>query len=189
MKILDIKNINSIKSAAKILKSGGVLVFPTDTVYGIGCLLMDDAIKKLYKIKNRSLNQPTAVLMTRNFFDAKRTKELILDLPMEEKFLSGQLTIIGSVDDYATLFPKIITADNTIGIRLPQYSWLEELINITGPIVTASANKRGEETPTNFNQISKLIIEESDLVIKTNEKLSPKASTIYDLTKNEILRS
>lgn len=187
MRIIDITELNSIEIASKILKAQGVVIFPTDTVYGIGCLLEDNAIKKLYKIKNRPQTQPTAVLMSRNIFDAKRTKVLEFDYDLENNFYAGVLTIIDDVDNYAIKFPEMITENNTIGVRLPHHIWLEELIDKVGPIVATSANKKGEPAPTNFQEISE-IKEEVDLVIKSSEKISGTPSEIYVLSTQKKLR-
>lgn len=188
MKIIDIKKNNSIDLAVAVLRQGGVLIFPTDTVYGIGCLLEEKAIKKLYKIKNRPEDQPTAVLMSRNIYDAKRTKVLEFDYDLENNFYAGVLTIVDSVDNYAIKFPEMITENGTIGVRLPRYKWLEKLIDIVGPIVASSANKKGESVPKNFREISSQLIKESNLTIQTDEKLLGQPSQIYDLEKDLVIR-
>lgn len=185
MKIEDINSINSIQNTTKVAKSGGVFVFPTDTVYGIGCVLEESAIKKLYEIKNRPAGQPTAVLMNESTFDNVSVFEG--QLPTE--FWDGKMTIIFKVDEFNISFPEMITENGTIGVRLPKFIWLENLIDEVGPIVATSANKKGEQTPTEFAQISDKILEEADIVIKTDEKLSQKASSIFDLAKNQILRN
>ena len=185
MNLIDIKAKKSLEDTTKVAKSGGVFVFPTDTVYGIGCVLEESAIKKLYEIKNRPAGQPTAVLMTENTFDDAS----LFEGQLPNEFWDGKMTIIFKVDEFNISFPEMITENGTIGVRLPRFLWLENLIDQVGPIVATSANKKGEETPTEFVQISDKILEEADLVIKTDEKLSQKASTIFDLAKNQILRS
>ena len=186
--IVDIKNQNSLQDATKVLNSGGVLIMPTDTVYGVGCLMIEEAILKLYQIKNRPANQPTAILMSRNIFDSKRMSELVLPLDIDTEFMAGKVTIIDSIDNYAIKFPEIITQNKTIGIRLPQYPWLEKLIDEVGPIVATSANKKGDETPTKFSEISDQIIKEVNLTIKTDEVLGDKSSAIYKIQTQEFLR-
>lgn len=189
MNIFDITTKDSLQNAAQVLKRGGVLIFPTDTVYGIGCVLNKTAIRKLYKIKNRPSLQPTAVLMSRNVFDGKRNSELVLEPKLDTLFYSGQLTIIDESENYAIDFPKmIVDEDGTIGLRLPQYKWLEKLIDEVGPIVATSANKKGEKAPANFADISEQIIKEADLVIKSDEKISGKPSSIYNLSNQKKIR-
>jgi len=185
--IQDINTKDSLQNAANVLKSGGILIFPTDTVYGIGCLMIEKSIKKLYKIKNRPLTQPTAVLMNRNIFDSKRIEELVLE-KYDEEFMSGKMTIIDSVQNYAIDFPKILTKDQTIGIRLPQDPWLEQLIDLTGPIVASSANIKGDLAPSKFSEINEELINKVDLAIKTDSNLDGKASMVYDIASNKVLR-
>jgi L-threonylcarbamoyladenylate synthase len=185
MELIDIISKKSLEDTTKVAKSGGVFVFPTDTVYGIGCVLDKISIKKLYKIKNRPAGQPTAVLMSESTFDDTS----LFEGQLPNEFWDGKMTIIFKVSDFNIKFPEMITENGTIGVRLPRFIWLENLIDEVGPIVATSANKKGEQTPTQFSQISDKILEEADLVIKTDEKLSQKASTIFDLAKNQILRS
>jgi len=64
MNTIDIKDKSSLETAATTLKQGGIIIFPTDTVYGIGCGLNEQAISKLYQIKNRPFSKPTAILMS-----------------------------------------------------------------------------------------------------------------------------
>lgn len=192
MIILDINHKDSLKTSADILASGGVIVFPTDTVYGIGCLMQEKAIKKLYKIKNRPLNQPTAILLSEEKFSnlrirAKRGNYLQIDKVLKI-YPKGQVTVISSINNYDIKFPDILVKDNNIGVRIPNNKWLQELIDKVGPIVASSANKKGERTPEKYLDLSSEILEEADLIIKTSKKMSGKPSTIYDIENNRILR-
>ena len=192
MKILEIKNKNSQKNATKILKSGGVLVFPTDTVYGIGSILNDLAIKKLYKIKNRPLNQPSAILLTEKLYNflSSRAKSYQIDFKEIKGFRTGEVTVIMPVEYLKLDLPGILVSEaGTVGVRLPNLPWLKDLIDQVGPIVASSANKKGELTPLGFDQVSIQILEEADLVIKTTEKLAGKSSAIFDLTTGKYLRT
>ncbi len=181
MNIINISDKSSLETATKILKSGGVVIFPTDTVYGIGCILEKRAIRKLYKIKNRPATQPTAVLMTKN-----QIGDIKKDIPSE--FWDGQMTVIVPSKLFKYNFPKMILQDGKIGIRLPKFLWLEKLINIVGPIVTSSANKKGEQPPKKFSEISSELIKLADLTIKTNEKLSGVPSSVYDIENDLKIR-
>lgn len=192
MNILEIEDKNSQKNATKILKSGGVLVFPTDTVYGIGSILDEQTIKKLYKIKNRPLNQPTAILLTEKLYNLLSTRAEINQIDFKEikGFWSGQVTIIMPVAYLKLDLPEILVSDaGTVGVRLPNSVWLKDLIDEAGPIAASSANKKGDLTPLRFDQISPQILEEADLVIKTNQELGGKSSAIFDLTTGEYLRT
>jgi L-threonylcarbamoyladenylate synthase len=190
MNILDIKSENSLQNATEVLTSGGVLVFPTDTVYGVGCVLNKSAIRKLYKIKNRPSTQPTAVLMNQKIFKENIKKDLFLPNKIETQFYSGLLTLVIPATDLKIEFPKtVIAEDQTIAVRLPNHLWLSQLIDQVGPIVTSSANKKGETPPKNFADISTQIIKEADLTIKSEEKSGHKPSAIYHLLTRKFIRS
>jgi L-threonylcarbamoyladenylate synthase len=186
MNIIDIKSKDSLENAIRVLQQGGVLVFPTDTVYGIGCALDEKAIKKLYKIKNRPENQPTAILMTKKIYSHSRYSENESILP--GGFWEGKTTVIFPATYFKIGFPEMILKNKTIGIRLPKHAWLEKLINKVGPIAASSANLKSEKTPINFQEISQYLIKESNLTIKTLEPLSGKPSAILDIESNKTIR-
>lgn len=186
MKITDIKDRNSLQNAAEVLKRkrGGILVFPTDTVYGIGCILNEKTIKRLYKIKNRPLSQPTAVLISNKLYHSTCSS---INMRIKE-FLSGEVTLILEKNKIDFEFPKILIKDDKVGIRIPNHKWLEELIDKVGPIVASSANIKGEPAPRSFDEISKQIIEEANLVIRIKGRLSGVSSTVYDTEEDKIIR-
>ena len=188
---INIKDSSSQQGAVQTLKKGGILIFPTETVYGIGCLLFDSSIKKLYQIKQRPLTQATSVLMTPKLFHSKCSSSLSsMDIPekMRKDFLKGQVTIIFKVKQFKIDFPKIITKDNKIGVRLPQFKWLEKIINLTGPIVASSANIKDKPAPATFFEIDKNLFSKADLVIETTIPLKGIASKVFDLDQQRYLR-
>lgn len=182
MKIIDQKDIKSIQNAAEVLKSGGILVFPTDTVYGIGSILNQEAIQKLYHIKNRPLTQPTAILMNKSDIPKSLQKEY-------EKYPAGQATIIANANKYSINFPKILLKHNKIGARIPKDLWLEKLINKVGPIVASSANLAGESTPRKFSDISSQLLKKVDLAVESDIVSLQTPSMIYDIEADLIIRN
>src|SRR3990167_7362523 len=186
MNIIDINNKDSIQYAAKILKQGGILVFPTDTVYGIGCLIDEEAIKRLYKIKNRPLNQPTAILCIQDLIPKICSSTIKGDI--KHDFYKGGVTLLISKNLLGIDIPKILIKDGKIGIRLPQSGWLEKIIDMAGPIVTSSANKKGEPAPSSYSEIDPEIIQKADSAIKTDEKLLGIPSRVYDLELKKFFR-
>ena len=189
MKLINIKSKSSIQNAAVVLKNSGIVIFPTDTVYGIGCILDEKAIKKLYQIKNRPLTQPTAVLISDTLYHKIRSsvKCGIAD-KIFKQHPKGKVTVIMRAEYFKIKFPKILLEDNKVGVRLPQYPWMIELINQVGPIVASSANKKGERPPKKFSEISQQIIKKADLTVETEEILSGKPSAVYDLEKDTFVR-
>lgn len=190
MNIINIRDKDSFYKAVKVLKGDGVIIFPTDTVYGIGCLLKEKAIKKLYKIKNRPLTQPTAVLFSAEIFNKVIRPGLNLELSqkMQKSFFSGKTTLIIPLNYIKLKVPKMLIKDNALGIRLPKYGWLCDLIEKTGPIVASSANPKGRGAPSNFLEIDMTILDLADLVIKTNSNLSNQPSKIYNPITRKYLR-
>lgn len=182
MSIIDINDKNSLEIAADTLKSDGILVFPTDTVYGIGCLLNEKAVKRLYKIKNRPQNKPTAILVTKKYYDDKIAGYF-------KKYKKGKVTLVLNKKLLDFSIPPLIIKDNKIGIRNPNFKWLENLIDLTGPIVASSANRQGEPTPSSFKNLDPNIIKESDLVIASHQKLKGNPSTVFNIEENKIIRA
>lgn len=190
MLAIDIKDKNSIKTTSRILTSGGFFIFPTDTVYGIGCILDEKAIRKLYKIKNRPFSQPTAILLSDTIYTNYARAEIVDKMKtIIEKYQKGKITIIVNANNFKIKFPKILLKDNKIGFRIPADKWLEKLIDIVGPIVTSSANLAGDATPKKFSDINPKLLEHVDLVIKSNKISSNSPSTVYDIETNKIIRN
>lgn len=137
---------NYIDYAAKKLRAGGIGIFPTDTVYGIGCNAFDEsAIKKLFKIKSRSYTKPINVLIS----NKEQLKELVSSISEKEqklidKFWPGALTIIFTKKENTS---NILTSNlNTIGIRMPNDKICLDLLNTTNfPLATTSANISNEK--------------------------------------------
>ena len=130
---------SKLKIPAKIIKNGGIVIFPTETVYGIGTNGLDEkAIKKLYEVKQRPLNKPISLLV--NSFDminevAKDITEL--EYTLIKKFFPGPLTLILKKKD---IVPDILTSNSdTIGIRMPANEIALKLIEYANvPIATPS---------------------------------------------------
>ena len=149
-KLEAIENTEIIK-AAQIIKNGGVVVFPTDTVYGIGAsALNEDAIKKLYKAKGRPLNKKTCVLVSSIDMLKQVTRNISdVEYKLINEFLPGPLTITLNVKN---IIPKILTNyEDFVGFRIPANKIALELIEKVGcPLATSSANLAGEPTGINI---------------------------------------
>lgn len=156
-KYLDLKNkidYTKIKEPAEIIKKGGIVIFPTETVYGIGANGLDEkAVKKLYDIKQRPLNKPISLLVS----DMNMVNEIAQDITeleykLMENFFPGPLTIVLKKKDIVS---DIVTAgQDTVGIRMPSGEIARKLIEYAKvPIATPSANISGKPSGTNFNEI------------------------------------
>jgi len=184
--------MNNVNQAVEILNKGGVIVFPTDTVFGIGCRIDNlGAIERLFKIRKRPLDKATPVLvsnleMAKSYWDSDTRQ-------VEEKLISkywpGALTIVLKADKEKVL-SLVRGGGENVGIRMPKNDLILEIIEKVGvPILAPSANLHGEQTPYSKNDLNKYIVQSVDLVLD-GECLYKNASTVIDCTKNpwEILR-
>ena len=162
------------------MKAGGVVAFPTETVYGIGASIKQPkAIKRIFKIKKRPKNKPLQVLIA-NLSQAKRLGKFNKEA---EKFAKnhwpGPLTLV--VYKKKTV-PKLVTGGSLkVGLRVPAHSAILKLIKKSGPIVATSANKAGEK-PALTAAEAKTKLPEIDYVLPGRIKTG-KASKVVDATK------
>ena len=145
-----------LKEPAKIIKHGGIVVFPTETVYGIGTNgLNEKAVKKLYAIKQRPLSKPISLLVNSIDMINEIAKDITkLEYALIKEFFPGPLTIILKKKE---IIPNIVTANSdTVGIRIPANEIALKLIEYSGvPIATPSANISGKISGTNIDDIMK----------------------------------
>lgn len=181
-----------IDIAVKILKSGGIIIFPTDTAFGIGCRVDDKmAIERLFKLRRRPHEKATPVLVS----SVEMAKEYVLDIPVDveekliEKYWPGALTIVLKANEEKV--PALVRGGgNTVGIRMPNNEIILSIIEKLGvPVLGPSANFHGEKTAYDFQDLDIELINLVDFVVggSTTEK---KASTVIDCTRYpwEILR-
>jgi L-threonylcarbamoyladenylate synthase len=155
-----------IKSALEIIKKGGTILYPTDTIWGIGCDATDvDAVQKIYKIKKRTDTKSMLVLVdTRD-----RIKRYVKVIPqIVTQILKSEnkpLTII--YPEAKNLAANLIAGDGTIGIRIVKDEFCKKLIaRLDKPIVSTSANITGETAPRNFREIDDEILRKVDYIVK-----------------------
>ena len=155
---------NIIQKSIKVLKSGGTILYPTDTVWGIGCDATNPkAIKKVYSIKKRSTEKPLILLMN--------NVDLLLNYVQSVPKIANK--IINNASRPTTIIynnpinlPKILIHQNTIAIRVIQDSNLKELLNIFAkPITSTSANITGNQTPNKLKNIDSNIKNSVDYII------------------------
>lgn len=176
-----------LKIPAKIIKEGGIVIFPTETVYGIGTNgLNKEAIKKLYELKQRPLNKPISLLVNNIEMVNQVAKNISkLEYKIMQNFFPGPLTIILEKKD---IVPDILTANtNTVGIRMPSGEIARKLIEYAGiPIATPSANISGKPSGTNIKDIQKDFEGKVDYFIDNGESKLGIPSTIVRVINNEV---
>lgn len=173
----------SIHEAIDVLISGGVILYPTDTVYGLGAnVFNEDAVKRIYKIKNRNFHKPLSVSVSsiHDLLLIAEVKEVHKNLVIDK--LPGPFTFIL----YKTpIIPDHYVSNNKkIGVRIPKNKIAIELSKIF-PITTTSANLSSKETLKTPKEIAKQLNADVDLAIDVGPLSSKKASTVVDLTKKE----
>ena len=145
-----------LKEVAKTIKQGGIVVFPTETVYGIGTNgLNENAVKRIYEVKQRPLNKPISLLVNSMDMINDIAQEITdLEKALIKEFFPGPLTIILKKKD---IVPNIVTANsNTVGVRMPSNKIALKLIEYAEvPIATPSANISGKPSGTNMEDIMK----------------------------------
>ncbi len=179
--------MNSVdfKKVVDVFKKGGVVIFPTDTAFGIGCRMDDkNAVQRVFDIKQRSLDNAVLVLVDNTEMAEKYV--IIPDRVRRElvgKYWPGGLSIFFKTKP--GVVPSIVTAgSNVLAVRLPDHADMQKIIHEVGvPIVATSANKSGEETPYTREDINPHMLEEVDFVL-TGECTYKNESTIIDTIKN-----
>jgi L-threonylcarbamoyladenylate synthase len=169
--------IEDIKSALEVLQKGGVIVYPTDTIWGLGCDATNSAaVKRIYDIKKRDDSKSMLVLME-NAALLDRYVEEVPEIAFDLIELTDKpLTII--YDRAKNLAPNLIAEDGSIGIRITSEAFSSELIRrFRKPIVSTSANISGSPSPGCFNEISREIIDAADYVVKYRQEETEKAKS------------
>ncbi|MGJ8592706.1 MAG: L-threonylcarbamoyladenylate synthase [Aquaticitalea sp.] len=174
-----------INTAISTLKEGGLILYPTDTVWGIGCDATNiEAVKKIFKLKQREDSKALICLVADDRMLKKYVKKIpeaafdILDITDEP------ITII--YDEPQNLAENLIASDHTIAIRIPNDDFCFQLLRrFNGAIVSTSANITGESTPNSFKEISPDILKGVDYVVNLHrEKINSKPSSIIKLGNN-----
>jgi L-threonylcarbamoyladenylate synthase len=172
-----------VRSIARVLRDGEVIVYPTDTFYGLGgdCFSVQ-ALQRIYRIKKRVPRRPFPVLIS----DVHMVKDLATEVPVALKALAarfwpGPLTLVLRA---AAGFPaELVGANRTIGIRLPNVAWLRELIRRVGfPIIATSANISGAGEIDSAEEVIRQFQDKVDLIVDGGRTPGGRPSTVVDLT-------
>ncbi|MDP2671409.1 MAG: L-threonylcarbamoyladenylate synthase [bacterium] len=173
----------------EVLKSGGLVIFPTETVLGLGCRLgSPEGIRRLYTIKRRALNKPTSIVVK----DLHQAQEYAqFDQSSEalaKKFWPGPLTLVLRAKKNST--KPIQGLSQTVGLRVPSHGLLLNVLQrLNEPILAPSANLAGESAPVRVAQVDSKLVGMVDYVVNENA-WGEKPSTVLDLSnpKPSLLR-
>lgn len=177
-----------LKNCVNIIKNGGIVIFPTDTVYGMGCNVWnEEAIKRIFEIKNRNYNKPMNVLCS----DWKDIQSLTLEISEKEKqiihkYMPGACTLI--ITKKKKEVSDILRAGlNTVAVRIPDNPIAIELIKKCGfPIVATSTNISGKKDMTEIDEIVTEFKDKVDVIIDGGKAKIGVPSTIVEVENDEI---
>ena len=184
---------DDIRRAVEVLRRGGLIVYPTDTVWGIGCdATSPEAVRKVFSLKRRA-DAKALITLVGSEGQLERTVAEVPEVAWQLIEYAGKpITIVyDSPSAAAGLAPELQAPDGSIGVRLTREEFSAALCRAFGmPLVSTSANVSGEPTPMCFAQISSDIIDGADYVCESrrDEAPAPAASTVMRLSAGGLFK-
>jgi L-threonylcarbamoyladenylate synthase len=179
-----------IKNALKVLKSGGIILYPTDTVWGLGCDATNaSAVEKIFKIKSRSETKSLIILVSSEAMVERYVEEIPETASRITEVSDKPVTIIYPRGKF--LAPGICSDDGSVGIRICVDGFCSELINrFRRPIVSTSANFSGKPSPAHFGEIEDGVINSVDYTVRyrQNDRQRHSSSPVIKINKNGVFR-
>ena len=182
--ILPLDQAQSLSRAVEIVQSGGVIAFPTDTVYGIGVSAFnEEAIEKLYQVKGRSYQKAIPILVSDQEELTRITPPLDQNVKaVIQRFWPGALTLITPL---LKGMPENLSPTQTIGVRIPDFKLTRELLSHTGPLAATSANISGGESTLTAEEVAENLGGMIDLILDGGKTPGGVPSTVLDCTQAE----
>jgi L-threonylcarbamoyladenylate synthase len=188
--ILPAQDPKALSQALSILRAGGLVVFPTDTVYGVGALAFDGAaVEQIYAVKDRPIDKSIPVLIA----DPADLAKVTLKVPesaarLAAHFWPGPLTLI--VPKHPNL-PEAVSATSTVGVRIPDHPLAWMLLQAAGPMAVTSANLSGRPSPSTAQEVLAQLGGRVALIIDGGKTPGGVPSTVVDCVGMEarILRA
>lgn len=178
--------LKEVENAIKVLEKGGVILYPTDTIWGIGCDATNKfAVEKIYHIKRREKNKSMIVLLD----SIDQLYNYVNNIPSiaYEMIAKAERPITIIYPEAKNLAENIIASDGSVAIRIPDNKFCHQLIKIYGkPIISTSANFSGEPSAVNFINISVNLLSQMDYIVQLNQNIiiETKPSRIVKLNSN-----
>ncbi len=185
-RILPADSPNALPQALEILRNGGLVAFPTDTVYGLGAIAFDGkAVESIYAAKERPVEKAIPVLLA----DPVDMNQVAAEVPwmakqLATKFWPGALTIL--VPKRVDL-PEAISANSTVGVRIPDHPMARKLLRAAGPLATTSANLSGKPNPLQSAQVYDQLSGRIPLILDGGDTPGGVPSTVVDCSGSEPL--
>ncbi len=172
---------SEIQTALQILQSGGIVAFPTDTVYGLGALAFNnDAIESIYIAKNRPIEKAIPILIG----DLGDLDKIVDDIPnmalrFASRFWPGPLTCIVPKKQ---ILPPAVSATQTVAVRIPDHPDARALLRTAGPMAVTSANISGQASPTTAHEVYDQLNGRIPLILDGGKTKGGIPSTLVDCT-------
>ncbi len=178
-------NPNNRSVAAILLREGGVVAYPTDTVYGLGAVVFNaSAVATAYVLKGRSRDQGMPVLIASD----SQLREVADEVPdvafdLAKRFWPGQLTLV--LKRHPLLHRLVTGGSSTVAVRLPDHPCPQTLISACGaPITGTSANKHGAASPTTAEEVQRQLGNRLSVILDGGPTPHDRGSTILDVTES-----
>lgn len=176
--------MDRVKKAIGVLRQGGIVIFPTDTAFGIGCRIdNEEAVKRLFKIRKRPSNKAVPVLFSNINMVKKYIKGITPEMEkLMKKYWPGALTLV--LHSNRVNAPLLVRGGGeTLGVRIPDNKVIREIISEVGvPILGPSANFAGGKTPFKFKDLEQKLVDLVDYVLTEDASLGKNVSTVIDCT-------
>jgi len=177
--ILSASQENAIAKALEVLRAGGLVAFPTDTVYGVGALVFDEvAVESVYNAKDRPAEKAIPILIGGTEELDKVTAEIpAMAAKLAARFWPGPLTLV--VPKHPNL-PDVVSASPTVGVRVPDHPVARALLRAAGPMAVTSANISGQESPKTAGDVSRQLDGRIPLILDGGETPGGVPSTVVN---------
>lgn len=179
-----------INEAVRVMRAGGVILYPTDTIWGLGCDARNsEAVERIFRIKERADSKAliclvdSMAMLERTVGDVPEAAEQLIEVAVEP------LTIV--YDHGMNVAPQLCASDGSIGVRLTREPFSKGLCAaMRGPVVSTSANISGEPAAMSFHEISKQIVDAVDYVClsRRDEPSQAKASTVIKISAGGLFK-
>jgi L-threonylcarbamoyladenylate synthase len=181
---------DDIKNALKVLRAGGVILYPTDTIWGLGCDGTNaEAVRKIYSIKQRE-DSKSLIILVNSTDMLTRYVDNPPDVALQMAELTDRpLTIV--YDKGRSLASGVTASDGTVGVRLCYDQFCDELITaLRKPLVSTSANISGEDAPALFDEINEEIKAQVDYICfwRQDDRSRAKASSVIRVSGNGVVK-
>jgi L-threonylcarbamoyladenylate synthase len=175
---------NAIVWAQDILHAGGLVAFPTDTVYGVGALAFDSiAVESIYTAKDRPVEKAIPILIG----EPEDLDKVTVEIPpiaakLAARFWPGPLTLV--VPKNPNL-PEVVSTSSTVGVRVPDHSVAQDLLRAAGPMAVTSANISGQASPKTAEEVSRQLYGRIPLILDGGETPGGVPSTVVNCLGTE----